>query len=401
MSDSDHPLLKQIESRAKACVMCGICMPYCPTFGQSGHEADGPRGRIRLMLSLAEGELTADAPGVQAHLQRCLTCRACESACPSKVEYGALIDDTRALLAQTAPQARPDPEKARKITWWRDHLLSHRRRLGWVWQLQQRLATQKLRPVAKHIAGPLAPLLPLTRIHSIVPKKLKISPNPVGRRVGLFIGCTGNAANRNAAEAARKVLPAFGFEVIEPTEQNCCGAIYSHDGQTQIGTRQKEHTEGLFADKEVETIVVIGSACAAQLNPAQAVEITHFLNQIPAKHWPPLNRLDRRVAIHTPCSQRNALKQPNAAFELLERIAGLTCLALADNERCCGAGGLQALYFPEQASALLAPKLANASEQQAEAIITTNVGCAVHMQSQDKRPVYQPVELLAEALADH
>ena len=383
--------------------MCGICMPHCPTFGLTQHEADGPRGRIRLMLSLAEQSLEADQT-TQAHLQSCLGCRACEQACPSNVAYGSLIDQTRSYLAQTHPEAHPGGKDAERIRWWRDQILSHPNRLAALWHLQQTFATGWLRPVAGKLAGPLAPLMPNKRMKPSTAAPPASTPASNAMRIVLYSGCTGKSANRNVRKAAKAVLKALGFMVVEPGGQRCCGAMHQHDGAVETAEQLRTENRELLRAANPEAVVVLGTACTAELQAltdldCPVIELSHFLTTVDAQHWPTIHPLQHRVLVHTPCSQRNALGQAESSFLLLQRIPGLDCQPLAENERCCGAGGLQALYFPEQAQKLLRPKLDDAHKQNADSIVSANVGCVLHMQNQTQLPVYHPVELIAQAMA--
>lgn len=408
---NDHPtreLDEAIRRDALDCVMCGICVPHCPTFALSDNEADGPRGRISLLLGISQGELAPDAD-IARHLDSCLTCRACETACPSGVAYGRLIDNGRARLAlEPSPTAHPRPAAWR----WRllrDQLLTRRRRLGAAWQLvrlMHRLGLGGLtHRLARRLGGPVGRALPRQVPAPLSPPTRLSDAQPTRGRVGLFVGCTGAAMNANAVAAARSAIAAFGYEGVEPAAQRCCGAMHAHGGEPAEAKRRREANAAVFRAAGVETIVVVGTACAAELAPladshAIAVrEITDWLLARDRTEWPQLARLDYRVAVHTPCSQRHHLRQPETTRQLLAAIPGLELLEIDGNTRCCGAAGMQVLLYPDQAERLRAPKLDSIERLAPDVVVSANVGCATHLAAGADLTVRQPVELLAESIA--
>jgi glycolate oxidase iron-sulfur subunit len=408
---ADHSALKtRIKQHALDCVMCGICVPHCPTFDLSHNEADGPRGRISLALGLAEGKLEPDA-GVVAHLDGCLTCRACESVCPSLVQYGALIDEVREALAQnafapstTTPAARP---QAATKPWigLRHYILSRRRVFGRLWRALSLLDRLKLIPLIRRFGGRMGQTLPPARPQRFRPDQMASAhpePRPTPQTVGLFIGCTGESLNSDAVRASVKVLNALGYAVDIPTTQVCCGAMHQHGGDTASAARLRAENRSAFGDKDLTAIVVIGTACTGELqrepNDAPFVEITDFLAQIPDEQWPSLQPNPARVAIHLPCSQTRVLKQPQSTEQLLSRIPGLGLVPLATNDRCCGAAGLHVLMYPDQADALRAPKLDEIERLKPDCVVSANIGCATHIAVGLGAPVRHPVELVAQSI---
>ncbi|MGM0516699.1 MAG: (Fe-S)-binding protein [Pseudomonadota bacterium] len=393
-----------IRRDALDCVMCGICVPHCPTFSLTGNEADGPRGRISLLLGISQGDLPVDG-SVRDHLDACLTCRACEAVCPSGVAYGRLIDNGRARLAEeTDHTLRPRAQSAR-MRWLRDRLLTRRRRLGWAWRVYRAACAIGLGGMARRLGGPLGSALP-RRVDSSH-RAGKPSAAGIGRgRIGLFIGCTGEAMNAAAARATREVLTAMGYQVVTPGRQVCCGAMHAHGGEPEAAGQLRERNARTFLDAGLEEIVVVGTACRSELGPLESShglrirEITEWLLTTDPADWPDLRPLHRRVAIHTPCSQRNHLGQPDATQRLLEHIPGLELLEIEGNDRCCGAAGMNVLLYPEQARALRAPKIESIEATDPDCVVSANVGCATHLAGGTDIPVRQPVELIADALRD-
>ncbi|MBD3814521.1 MAG: (Fe-S)-binding protein, partial [Betaproteobacteria bacterium] len=332
----------RIKHHALECVMCGICVPHCPTFALSHNEADGPRGRISLALGLASGTLALDA-GVVAHLDGCLTCRACESVCPSLVNYGELIDEVRDALAHDefeSATANTRPRAAfKRWAWLRHHVLSQRQVFGAVWTALSLLDRLKVTDMIRRFGGRMGQILP-----PVLPQRFRpgdrIGPAPAPeattKTVGLFIGCTGEALNSDAVRASIKVLNALGYAVEIPTAQVCCGAMHQHGGDISEATRLRAANRTAFADRNLSAIVVIGTACASELQRDQGdvpfMEITDFLAQVPDDQWPPMRANPARVAIHLPCSQTRVLKQPRSTERLLQRIPGLNLVPLATND---------------------------------------------------------------------
>jgi glycolate oxidase iron-sulfur subunit len=398
----DPDLDEAIRRDALDCVMCGICVPHCPTFSLTGNEADGPRGRISLLLGISQGELPVDG-SVRDHLDACLTCRACEAVCPSGVAFGRLIDNGRARLAEESDdESRPRAQTPR-MRRLRDHLLTRRRRLGWAWRAYRAACAIGLGGTVRRLGGSLGAALP--RRAAGAPRAATPPAAGIDRgRIGLFIGCTGEAMNAAAVRATRKVLTAMGYRVVTPERQVCCGAMHAHGGEPQAAGQLRRRNAQAFLDAGLEEIVVVGTACRSELGPLESThglrirEITEWLLATDPADWPELRALHRRVAIHTPCSQRNHLGQPNATRRLLERIPGLELREIEGNDRCCGAAGMNVLLYPEQARALRAPKIESIEAIDPDCVVSANVGCATHLAGGTDIPVIQPVELIAAAL---
>ena len=404
---SRHPhaeLDEAIRRDALDCVMCGICVPHCPTFSLTENEADGPRGRISLLLGISQGELPVDR-SVRDHLDGCLTCRACEAVCPSGVAYGRLIDNARARLAEeTDDAARPRAldARTRRI---RDRLLTQRRRMGLAWRFYRAASAIGLGGVARRLGGRLGAALP--RHPAPAPSRRPLpDPGEAARgTVGLFVGCTGEAMNAAAVAATREVLAALGYRVVTPRQQVCCGAMHAHGGEPAAAEAHRERNAQAFLEAGVEEVIVVGTACRGELAPLESShglrvrEITEWLLSTDPADWPAMSPQSARVAIHTPCSQRNHLGQPDATRQLLERVPGLELVEIDGNERCCGAAGMHVILYPEQARDLRAPKAASIEAIAPDCVVSANVGCATHLAGGTDTPVRQPVELLADALS--
>lgn len=389
-----------VKTSALSCVMCGLCVPHCPTFAQQQNEAQGPRGRISLMLGLSDGRLTPDDSVLHA-LDACLSCRACEAACPSLVPYGQLIDDTRALLSTHTPPPVTSRQPWRTL---RDGLLTHRQRMAWLWGAAT--ALDRFVPFWRRVAGRLALALPptLPRAYRRPITAYKTPPTQAEQRplVALFIGCMGGALGADVSRAAEKVLHHLGFTVWTPPAQMCCGAMHQHGGDLEHAQHLRTQNHGIFAEAPpLAAIVVVNTACAIELARAGAstpvIELTKFLADIPDAQWPVLKPLTHALAIHLPCSQQRVLKQSDATERLLRRIPGITLHALRSNQFCCGAAGMHALTHPNEATALRAPALKEITTLNCAAV-SSNIGCAAHLSVGLGQTVKHPVEWIAAAL---
>jgi len=399
MEPSAKPAPQPDLSATQQCVMCGMCVPHCPTYALSRNEADGPRGRISLMLGIHQGRLEADEKVIE-HLDGCLSCRACERICPSKVPYGALIDAGRAHILATSP------ERGAGMRRLRDALLLRPARLrlvGLAARLIQALRLDRL-PMPgrlKRLALLAPPLAPALRAGDHYPA--------TGIRrgaVGLFLGCMGPVFEAENLRAAIRVLNAWGYDVHVPPAQGCCGAMHQHGGAPDKGTSMARQAMQAFAGRTLDAVVGVSSGCMAQLTEhggAAAFELTDFLIRHLPDPMPALNPLPRKVAVHLPCTQRNVLRTGDTAVDLLKLIPELGVIELPGNDRCCGAAGTHMLTHPEQADALRAPKIEAFQALGADQLASTNIGCAMHLgaglrEDDRKAEVIHPVRLLAEAL---
>jgi glycolate oxidase iron-sulfur subunit len=397
------PLTAKITRAADQCVKCGLCLPHCPTYRLRQDEAESPRGRIALIQALAEERLAPSAR-LRGHLQSCLECRACEVACPSLVQYGELMDDARAL-------------EARQASAWRRAL--HQ---AWLSGLSSTAGTRAAAACARvYRASGLARLVdrrlpPRSRLNALHRVAIQLA-RPVGperareqaaageRGVDLFLGCVARAAEPAALTAARRVLTRIGWAVHVPPDQGCCGAMHRHNGFPQEADRRLTRNA---AHGGIRPLVGVSTACVAELRGdprlAAAWEICRFLD----RHWPAEltpTPLQARVAVHEPCSQRNLLRDPGAAYDLLRRIPGVTLMSLPENPLCCGAAGTHLLSHPAMAQELLAPKLAQLRDLGVDLLVTTNTGCALHLAAGAREAglalrVLHPVELIARQLGE-
>ncbi|MFP4294377.1 MAG: (Fe-S)-binding protein [Halothiobacillaceae bacterium] len=387
---------------ANSCVMCGLCLPHCPTYGLERNEADGPRGRIALMLALNQGRLPVD-DHVAGHLDACLGCRACEQMCPSGVPYGRLIDGARQELRASG---KANESAAR----WRDRVLTHRARLSVLVGAQALSDRIGLGKLTRALAGPAADALPRPLPWPTDPIGIHPATTAYRGRVGLFIGCMGTSLDADTTRAALKVLTRLGWTVVVPRAQGCCGAMHRHDGAVDRADALIARNVEAFRAMDVERVIGTSTACVAEwreqaIGAPPVEELTDFLARVPEAAWPELvPARGRKVAVHLPCSQRNVLRDPDAGERLLRRIPQLEVATLPGNALCCGSAGLRRLTHPEQARALRAPKLDTIEALDPDDLVSTNAGCILHLnvglgQRGSRLRVQHPVQLIARHLS--
>lgn len=379
---------------ADLCVKCGMCLPHCPSYARTGHEGDSPRGRIALMQALDSGQLAA-GERLQAHLDGCLGCRACEPVCPARVPYLRILDAGRAqLLAK-----RPAPILRLGL-----RLLASRG--GQALIRAARSLWQALRP--RHWAAPLYRLGRFGRLLSLLPDASPSLPRLAQRRpeagsgVILWTGCTGRSLEPRVVDAAQQLLGALGFRV--QVLGGCCGAMAAHGGLAESGAAQAAQLAASLRGEQ--PVLGLASGCVAQLRGSDAAlaarseELLSFIR----RHWPQdlrLQPLPARVALHRACTQRNVLRSDGDLAWLLQQIPGVTALEIDARAACCGAAGHHLLLQPAIADAHLAPKLARLAALDVDWVLSANVGCSLHLAGGLRRAglkvpqVVHPLVLLA------
>ncbi|MDP3858326.1 MAG: (Fe-S)-binding protein [Stagnimonas sp.] len=384
---------------ADLCVKCGLCLPHCPTYQLSRHEADGPRGRIALAQGLASGQLLAGAR-LQAHLDGCLSCRACEAVCPAKVPYGAIADAARARLVTPARSRR---------TRWLGALLDR------PWARTLLRAGLWLLPAAR--SGGYASTSDLARLWAYRPRidRLRAVPAPPQAEIALFTGCVGDVVERGVLRDAQRLFAAAGVAVAIPPDQGCCGALHQHCGLPEQADERAARNARAFAG--CAQVLPLASGCGAALRDlggaatdgssplaGRVRDLCTVLAQRLDARPPLLRPMPLRVAIHTACTQANVFGAKDAVRRLLARVPQIELVELAPESGCCGAAGLGFLTQPGQADRLREPKLDAAATSAPQVIVSANIGCAMHLavglhQRGLVAEVLHPVSLLARALA--
>lgn len=393
------------------CTQCGICLSSCPTFAKSKDPEQSPMGRIRLMRSLKNNSSEGMALEKQEKLESCLGCYSCELVCPSKVNFGTMLDESLARLHAQ----RPLPRITRMMLWLACNVALLKSILT-VTYLAQVLGLRAL--LAK--LG-LLKLMGLQRANVLLgrvgyPSALKnrIHQPRNDQRVALFTGCFSSVMEQEIQQAAIDVCNAIGLHVALPKGQGCCGALHRHNGEVEIAAKLARNNIKAFSANQADAIITTSSGCGASLKkyaewldgealPTPAMDVSHYLANALRQHKLQFKQLPLKVALHTPCTLRQSEEQEQAVVELLQNIPGLEIVALSGVPRCCGAGGSQMLSQPEMADALRNDMLDEIKAIGADVLISSNLGCAMHLrnglvQAESTIPLQHPVQLIAQAM---
>ena len=392
------PRAAEAESILRSCVHCGFCNATCPTYQLLGDELDGPRGRIYLIKQVLEGH--APTAKTQLHLDRCLSCRNCETTCPSGVDYHNLLDIGRAVVDDAVP--RP---------------------------AGQRLLRQSLRAVVPN-PGLFKRLINTgERLRAVLPEalqaKLPRNVRPAGerttarhpRQVLMLEGCVQPSLSPNTNAATARVLDRLQIGVIAVSQAGCCGAVDNHlDAQEAGLNRARRNIDAWWPSIEngAEAIVQTASGCGAFIK-----DYGHLLSHDPAYasragrvsalardlvevlRDEPLEQLQvnaaTRIAFHCPCTLQHAQKLGGAVEALLTRL-GFNLTPVPDSHLCCGSAGTWSLTQPELSRQLRDNRLNALESGQPQLIVTANIGCQIHLDGAGRTPVRHWIELVEEAL---
>jgi glycolate oxidase iron-sulfur subunit len=402
-----------------ACVHCGICLPQCPTYRLLGQEMDSPRGRLYLMRAAAEGR-TGLTPTLARHLDLCLGCRACETACPSGVPFGRLLEAARGQLERRGVRSAesdggmlrlllgvfPYPERLAPL------VMALR---GYQWSGLQALvrglgvlaAFKKLRALEA-----LLPPLPAWGTASL-PERIPARGRARGR-AGLLLGCVQRFFSAQVNAQTARLLSVAGYEVVVPRSQGCCGALHLHAGRLPEFRAMATRLRAAF-DEDLDLIVVNAAGCGSALR-----EYGHWLGDEAAGRFSArvrdvsevlveadlaLGPLPLTVTYHDPCHLAHGQRVRAEPRALLRRIPELTLVELPDSDLCCGSAGVYNLLEPELAGELGRQKVARIRETGARVVATGNPGCILQIVQQCRADgldveVVHPVELLARALRE-
>ncbi len=416
----------------RQCIHCGFCLPTCPTYAVLGVEMDSPRGRIYQMQAIAEGRMAIGSDFIE-HMYCCLGCRACETACPSGVQFGKLIESAREEIEAVAPKQHSGAERALRSFVFGGVLPS--RLLTSVMftglKLYQRSGAQtiarKLR-VLDYIPGPMAgklqepeALMPAIK-GSLFQGKLPIITPPLGERryrVGFISGCIMDQVFRDINEASIRVLAANNCEVVTPDDQRCCGALHVHSGEAERGRDLARANIDAFEHWNCDYIIINAAGCGSNLkeyghllrdDPAYAEraaafsakvkDISEFLAMIDLN--PKLGEVKRRVTYHDACHLAHGQKIKSQPRALLKRIPGLELVDLKESDWCCGSAGIYNVTNQEMAGQLLDRKMGHIENTRAQVVATGNPGCMMQIDfgaRQRDLPIQalHPVQLLDEA----
>ncbi|HWB33365.1 MAG TPA: heterodisulfide reductase-related iron-sulfur binding cluster [Acidobacteriaceae bacterium] len=403
------------------CVHCGFCLPACPTYMMWNEEMDSPRGRIYMMDRAAAGEMPLNET-FQRHMDNCLGCMACMTACPSGVQYSKLIEDTRGQVERHVKRGLGDSLFRRMLFATFPHP-ARLRRLAPLLRFYQQKGLQKLvrssgvlNKLPKRMAAmeALLPVVPVERkpLPGVIP-----AAGAPRRRVGMLTGCVQSVFFSRVNEATARVLAAEGCEVIVPEDQPCCGALMLHSGLDDPAAAMARRIIEIFERAGVDTVVINSAGCGSTMkeyghllrdDPAWAERARAFsakcrdISEIVCELEPqaPRYSLRFRVAYHDACHLRHAQgvwREPRAA---LRKIPGLEIAEIAEPSLCCGSAGVYNLLHPEPAMELGDRKVENLLAANAEALVSANPGCLLQLMAGLRRrglktlPTFHMVELL-------
>jgi glycolate oxidase iron-sulfur subunit len=396
------------EAILRKCVHCGFCTATCPTYQLLGDELDGPRGRIYLMKQVLEGETPTRK--TQLHLDRCLTCRNCESTCPSGVDYGHLIDIGRKLVDAKVP--RPLPEQALR------------------WALKEGLPSPLFGPAMK-LGQLVRPMLPAA-LKAKVPASQPSGDWPRRthpRKVLLLAGCVQPAMSPNINSATARVLDAIGVQTMVAPKAGCCGAVKFHLNDQDGGKAQMRatidawwpHVNGANGTPGVEAILMNASGCGVTVkdyghlladDPHYAAkaarisaltrDLSEWLPELSAQLQGRVTPTAQTVAFHPPCTLQHGQQLRGGVEQHLSTLGFQVKVTACEPHLCCGSAGTYSVLNPELAYQLRDRKLGHLGQTfgsaATEVIVSANIGCITHLQSGTATPVRHWVELLDQAL---
>jgi glycolate oxidase iron-sulfur subunit len=397
-----------------ACVHCGFCLQACPTYLTLEDENDSPRGRIVLMHALVEGTLPVDDPDVRTHIDRCLGCRACETACPSGVPYGRLLEATRATL--TANQPNPAIARAILFTFAHPALLS-------LAMLGGRIARAlRLSSLLARLPGRLGFAMAMLEATRAPIERAAYRPAGDGSRgtATLLTGCVMEGLFTETNRATERTLTANDYAVVATRGQRCCGALHAHAGDAGAARALARHNIAAFEASGADYVVANAAGCGAMMKEyehlftdepewrhrASAVASrVRDVSELLAEAGPrPGGALDVTVTYDAPCHLLHAQRVANPPLSVLGAVRGLSLVPLAGSEHCCGSAGIYNLVEPDVSDTVLAPKLARIAETRATLVATGNPGCLMQIgaglhQAGSRVRVVHPVDLLDASYA--
>ena len=394
--DAHHPPETKL---IDACVHCGFCLQACPTYLLWGEEMDSPRGRIQLIKMAAEGE-TPITPRWIAHFDSCLGCMACMTACPSGVDYGKLIEATRAQIERLHDRPAGDRWHRRLIfsIFTTPERLRMARRLLGAYQrsgLQTLLRKSGLLGLLPARVAAMEALAPRVTASEAVPE---VTPalGEKRRRVGLLLGCVQREFLSRVNAATARVLAAEGCEVVAPAEQSCCGALPLHAGQEEAAAEMARRTIDIFERARVDAVIINAAGCGSSMKEygyllrddaqyaerarqfsARCRDISEFLEQLGPRA--PRHPLPLRVAYQDACHLQHAQGVRSQPRSLLGGVPGLSVMEIPEAAVCCGSAGIYNLVQPETAAELGNRKAQLIAELGPDVVATGNPGCLLQI----------------------
>ena len=413
--------LRELSTRTLDCVHCGLCLPVCPTYQETGREQSSPRGRVYLMRGVGEGRIPL-GPAVAEEMYLCLGCRACETACPSGVRYGSMLETMRSEVEKAG--LRRGLSKRVESLALRSLVPQPRRLRGLIdalgiaqWLRLDRLSLRVLPGPLRDLVA-LAPRVPPRRERRPLPGFVPAQGTRRGR-VALFVGCVMPELFGRVNQATARVLARNGFDVLVPREQACCGALHAHAGDGDFARQLARRNAAVFGAARIDSVVVNSAGCGAALREAgdwlgeEGSALAHSVRDIcelldavglRAPRAPLGGLRGMRVCYDDPCHLVHGQRVEQAPRRLLQQIPGLELVAHDDPTSCCGAAGIYALTHRAMASAVLERKMASLAAVKPDVVASGNPGCLIQLRMGAARRglharVVHPIELLDEAYA--
>ncbi len=403
------------------CVHCGFCLPTCPTYLVLGNEMDSPRGRIWLIRSASEGKIGITDNFVQ-HMNLCLLCRACETACPSGVKFGFLMESARGQVDRHY-QYSPAERRFRDFILHTFSDLGRLRAMTRLLRFYQRSGLQKLVRASGVLSlfgrlgqmESLLPAIPDQRLRTELPEVIPAKGERRGR-AGLLTGCVQRFFFPQVNSATARVLSENGYEVVVPRDQDCCGSLLVHEGERERGKELARKTIDSFERAGVDVVVVNAAGCGSVMkeywellhtDPAYARraeafskkvrDVAQLLAQVPLNGR--LRPLKRTVTYHDSCHLAHGQRVRQEPRTILKAIPGLQFVELKESDFCCGSAGVYNLLHPDLARQFLDRKIERIRETGAEVVVSGNPGCSLQIEKGLKERgldirVVHPVELL-------
>ncbi|WP_341277813.1 (Fe-S)-binding protein [Paenibacillus sp. FSL H8-0537] len=398
--------LRLDEDQLTNCMRCGFCLPACPTFRETGIEAESPRGRIALMKAVTDGLMMPDQ-SFEEQMSHCLGCRACEPACPADVKYGQLIEQTREAIEEHTESHRWWVKPLRQVVF--KQLFPHQKRvrlLGGAMQLYQQSGLRKL----ARSAGVMK-LLPahLSEMEQVLPnasskgivQKIGSHHPAKGMKiatVGMFRGCLMDMLFTETNIKTVELLTEAGFEVVIPDTQACCGALHAHSGETEDARSLARKNIAAFQAAGVDYIVSNAGGCGAILSEydhllhedeqwregavwlaKRVVDISDLLIRSGKLATAQTKEQPIRITYQDSCHLRNVMRSADAPRKLLREVSGAEFVEMFEADRCCGSAGTYNIVQPEMAGGLLERKMEHANATKAHYLLTSNPGCLLQM----------------------
>ena len=394
------PHIAEAEQSLRACMHCGICTATCPTYVLLGDERDGPRGRIVMMQKMLE-EGGAPSAETVLHVDRCLSCLACRTACPSSVDYARLVDTARAHIETHHRRSLGD----RLLRWFIAHALTRPNHIRFGLVLARVFS-----PIARVVPGRVGAI---ARLGAALPRphtsRVTPQPAPQSRRVALLPGCVQSVVAPQIDEALTRILARRGIAAAPLAGSGCCGALAHHLGKSddaKAWARRMIESFERELEKGLEAVTISATGCGAHVRElphlfrgdtiweSRAQALAAKFRDVSELVSPQASRLPRRlkVAFHAACSAQNGLRLDDRAQELL-RKAGFDVLEIPEGHLCCGSAGSYSLLEPEISEALRERKLRNIAAIAPDVIATGNIGCLIQL-GVAEQPIVHYLELL-------